>query len=118
MKRCRDDAAAATCLVKLKNVCSQTKVVKMNALTIAAFPCMRSVIALATLLVVATTLLLLPQAHGGADPKYVLMDKADQALDNVNTINFQQANNALKKIDGMNLKAANQAGALLGGILG
>ena len=46
------------------------------------------------------------------------MDKADQALENVNTINFQQANNALKKIDGMNLKAANQAGALLGGILG
>ena len=93
----------------------------MNALTIAAFSLHALlVIALATLLVVATTLLLKARKPMEARIQKldVLMDKADQALDNVNTINFQQANNALKKIDGMNLKAANQAGALLGGILG
>ena len=81
------------------------------------------VVALVAVLVTLTTLALNARKPMEERVKKldVLMEKAEQALDNVNAINFQQANSALNKIDSINFRAANkafnQAGAL-GGLLG
>lgn len=81
----------------------------MNALAIAAIALHAIlVVALTSLLVVATTMLLRSRKpmEVRVQKLDVLMEKADTALDNVNTINFKDANHALNKINA------------LGGILG